>query len=599
MNRENDTIISSSDRWTQVFSKVAKTLEHYFGDRNWPKNDLFHKQFRELPNSQGRGWIPVKYLMQTKRIEECSKAWEALRHAQTDNSNNQGNNADRQFQKLVNKAITNCNLIELSGNGKYLRRKVLNTALLETLRIQIETMMLQNENGENNEYQKQFNRPPDPQVQAILDQADENGFIPLALFAEHDNFVNIKESSKFERGKYSFLEALSFSVKYSRRVDLNEDLTAIARRRQVNSDQYKGRNFVISVNKKPKKEGEAPLQENGTASPSREREIVLTRGELRVLTFNCLADKFASSDIFPWCDSPDLSWSRRRVKILEKIKHYKPDVFGLQEIQKNHGPWFASQLCKMNYAGHFAARQPNTNKDELGLLLGWKESRYHVVKKVILSFNDLRRMCKPENQYKYDKNHVALVVVLKPIYPGANPYARLVVATTHISANYLRVEVQLNQVTFMLREVSNLIKTMLEARELPRTPAVVLMGDFNSTPGSLAHRLIVEGELPQSHVFPGEPFPVPSHDMKFRSAYNSALGTEPKFTTFTLNRRFPNSNHLPGFKGTLDYIFHSKVLKVVSVVEPLRSNVAQIERALPSSREPSDHICLVADFDMN
>jgi mRNA deadenylase 3'-5' endonuclease subunit Ccr4 len=83
-------------------------------------------------------------------------------------------------------------------------------------------------------------------------------------------------------------------------------------------------------------------------------------------------------------------------------------------------------------------------------------------------------------------------------------------------------------------------------------------------------------------------------EYRFRSAYDGAYidnnssgfyTNHPSYTNFTEN-----------FKATLDYIFHSKFLVPVRILKlPVLSELT-LEEYLPSSRYPSDHLKLYAEF---
>ncbi|PWA69490.1 endonuclease/exonuclease/phosphatase, MYND-like zinc finger, mRNA-binding protein [Artemisia annua] len=54
-----------------------------------------------------------------------------------------------------------------------------------------------------------------------------------------------------------------------------------------------------------------------------------------VLSYNCLCDSYATSDLYGYCSSWAL-WSYRRQNLLRDIVGYLPDVVCLQEVQSDH-----------------------------------------------------------------------------------------------------------------------------------------------------------------------------------------------------------------------------------------------------------------------
>lgn len=81
-----------------------------------------------------------------------------------------------------------------------------------------------------------------------------------------------------------------------------------------------------------------------------------------------------------------------------------------------------------------------------------------------------------------------------------------------------------------------------------------------------------------------------THPLTLRSAYQAVTGEEPVWTTCH-----------DGYMGTVDYIFYSLEPNGAPSLEPrgvLLPPVAQSLRSgLPNAHWPSDHVCLVADFD--
>ena len=74
--------------------------------------------------------------------------------------------------------------------------------------------------------------------------------------------------------------------------------------------------------------------------------------------------------------------------------------------------------------------------------------------------------------------------------------------------------------------------------------------------------------------------------LPLHSLYGSVLG-EPECT-----------NCVPGFKGTLDYIFVSSfdTMKPVSLLQTPMLNVEDVRNGLPNQTYPSDHLPIGTDF---
>lgn len=86
-----------------------------------------------------------------------------------------------------------------------------------------------------------------------------------------------------------------------------------------------------------------------------------------------------------------------------------------------------------------------------------------------------------------DRDNVGLVLLLRP---HSNPSAVILVANTHLLYNPRRGDIKLAQLAILLAEINRL-------SHLPdgSASAVVLCGDFNSTPWSPLYNLLTEGCL--------------------------------------------------------------------------------------------------------
>eukprot|EP01054_Gregarina_sp_Poly1_P005054 Gregarina_sp_Poly_1__5053@NODE_267_length_10370_cov_226_463457_g233_i0_p1_GENE_NODE_267_length_10370_cov_226_463457_g233_i0NODE_267_length_10370_cov_226_463457_g233_i0_p1_ORF_typecomplete_len998_score142_53Exo_endo_phos/PF03372_23/8_1e03Exo_endo_phos/PF03372_23/6_6e45_NODE_267_length_10370_cov_226_463457_g233_i024835476 len=71
-----------------------------------------------------------------------------------------------------------------------------------------------------------------------------------------------------------------------------------------------------------------------------------------VMTWNVLADIYATMDAYPYCEPYVLAWSYRRDRILAEVLAYRPDIICLQEVQADHfEDFFAPALLRRGYEG--------------------------------------------------------------------------------------------------------------------------------------------------------------------------------------------------------------------------------------------------------
>lgn len=117
--------------------------------------------------------------------------------------------------------------------------------------------------------------------------------------------------------------------------------------------------------------------------------------------------------------------------------------------------------------------------------------------------------------------------------------------------------------------------------------ALILCGDFNSTPSSGLFQLLCQGSIAEQHSDWASNGPEELLQMELHSDFHltSACG-EPEYT-----------NYVGGFNGCLDYIFMEPQALQVEQVFPLPSHQeVTTYQALPSVSHPSDHIALVCDL---
>lgn len=122
----------------------------------------------------------------------------------------------------------------------------------------------------------------------------------------------------------------------------------------------------------------------------------------------------------------------------------------------------------------------------------------------------------------------------------------------------------------------------------------ILAGDFNIKPTDSMYHMLKTAKMDDSDPA----FPTPKHGMEWactaapmKSAYHEKLGKEPDFTNFArVQEKDP-------FIDTLDYVFLSPHWRVNNVKElPHRDDA---DGPFPNEKEPSDHILLSADIEID
>jgi len=349
-------------------------------------------------------------------------------------------------------------------------------------------------------------------------------------------------------------------------------------------------------------------------------------GRFTVLTYNVLADLYATGEMYPYTPSWALSWNYRRENILKEIVQYDADILCLQEVQSDHfEDFFLGELGKRGYTAVYKKKTAQVFSQGTyvidGCAIFFKKDRFTLIKKYEVEFNKAAlslveslggSSTKKEALNRLMKDNVALIVVLEAL---DQPHARdpsgkrqlLCVANTHIHANTELNDVKLWQVHTLLKG----LEKIAASAEIP----MVVCGDFNSTPGSAAHNLLCNGRVDGAHPeLATDPFGIlrpPSklqHPLPLVSAY-TALTKQPCLESDEAERQRGRmdatgtgeplfTNCTKDFFGTLDYIFYTDdTLAPLSLLEvPTEHECRSKYGGLPNTQCSSDHVSLMAEF---
>ncbi|GAX16175.1 CCR4-NOT transcription complex subunit 6 [Fistulifera solaris] len=332
----------------------------------------------------------------------------------------------------------------------------------------------------------------------------------------------------------------------------------------------------------------------------------------RVVSYNVLAEIYATQQQYPYCDFWALSWDYRFQNILREILDAAPEVICLQEIQADH--YENHVYAAMSDAGFEGVFKQKT-RQSMGLAgkvdgcaLFWRRSKFHLVESYSIEFNEVAQRqatqvlgLNPRSEEgaafinRLSKDNIAQLVVLEFIQNTSRPSReinQICIANTHLYSNKDFPDVKLWQIWQLLQELESFI--MSRGSNLP----LVICGDFNSTPDTAVYDL-----LSRQSVHPGHPDlnmanseDIPNvlpdamninHSFQLGSAYQTILGDEPWVTNYTVN-----------FKGTLDYIWYSaQNLRPLSAAPvPDEERLTLHGEALPSTEFSSDHIMLISDM---
>jgi CCR4-NOT transcription complex subunit 6 len=335
----------------------------------------------------------------------------------------------------------------------------------------------------------------------------------------------------------------------------------------------------------------------------------------RIVSYNVLAEIYATQQQYPYCDLWALSWEYRFHNIMRELADASPDVVCLQEIQADH---YENHLYAAMSDQGFEGVYKQKTRQSMGLAgkvdgcaLFWRRSKFHLVESYSIEFNELAQRqatqvmnLNPRSEEgmnflnRLSKDNVAQLVVLELANPqlatrtNRDPINQVCIANTHLYSNKDFPDVKLWQAWQLLQELENF--AMTRGTSLP----LLICGDFNSTPDTAVYDLLMRQTVhpghPDVNVQTGDDCPnvLPdamniTHSFQLGSAYQTVLGEEPIQTNYTTN-----------FKGVLDYIWYSaQTLRPLSASPiPDESVLTRHGDALPSTEFSSDHIMLISDM---
>lgn len=351
-----------------------------------------------------------------------------------------------------------------------------------------------------------------------------------------------------------------------------------------------------------------PLPDRGWVNYVDLPENAPSDGRFRVFTYNILAENYATQERHPYVPYWALEWDYRKQRILKQLISYKADIICLQEVEsRQYREYFEPEMQALGYVSVFRAKSrartmSNSNSVD-GCATFLLKSKFTLVEDHLVEFQSLAltRFAhltgdRGGMERLMVRDNIATILVLQ--YQGTISSSRargrkkpkhLILANTHIHWDPTMSDVKVMQAQFLLEEVAHIRSKIKE-----HNPPLIICGDFNSVPSSGVYELMREGRLPPDHpAFNGYEFGKYSqdglkHNLQLESAYN-AIG-EPPFSNFNGD-----------FMGVLDYLWFSEnALRVIGVLQPYSMEEIEQQRSpLPNPHLPSDHICLMAEFEFH
>lgn len=372
--------------------------------------------------------------------------------------------------------------------------------------------------------------------------------------------------------------------------------------------------------------------------PDRE-EIVIqedvspTLEKVKVMTWNILCDKFATSTLYGYTPKDALSWDYRKNRIIQEMRKRDADILCLQEIATDvFRDFFSPELAQSEYKGiHWPRPKARTmaEKDAQavdGCAVFYKASKWILLDKQIIDYANIA-INRADMKNHHDifnrvmpKDNIGIVCFFESRYTGA----RIIVANTHLAWEPTLADVKLVQTAILMEHVTKLAdkyvrwpalkeKKMLRApleegetraperdpmpsqeyRNITEIPLLVC-GDYNSTADSSVYELLSKGRvLPTHSDFGNHQYGSftrdgVEHPFSMRSAYVHLDKTENELA-FT--------NYVPGFAEVIDYIWYStNNLEVVELLGPPDKEHLKRVPGFPNYHFPADHIQIMAEF---
>lgn len=309
--------------------------------------------------------------------------------------------------------------------------------------------------------------------------------------------------------------------------------------------------------------------------------------------YNILCDKYATPQMYGYCPRWALDWKVRREKILDEILHSSADIICLQEMEGGEfKAYFQPELHKRGYHGIFKPKSRARNMSEHdrnsvdGCATFFRHDKFVLVKEKLVEFERLATKhatgAADMLNRVMTKDNISLLTILRHKPTNRN----FIVANVHLQWDPYYRDVKLVQCIMLLHEMEAMLKT----NGMKDAPSLI-MGDFNSLQDSGVFEYLDRGEISRKHDDLSD-FKYEGFFKNVGSAHN--FGLDPVFTD-----ELPYTNFTFDFTGIIDYMWYSKKhLQPLFVLGPADAEYLKRVAGCPNAHFPSDHIPLVAEFEI-
>jgi CCR4-NOT transcription complex subunit 6 len=318
-------------------------------------------------------------------------------------------------------------------------------------------------------------------------------------------------------------------------------------------------------------------------SPQFDSSSVDKQKVISILSYNVLAEAYSyvfAQDI----EQKYLDFSHRSPLAVQNIKNFSSDIICLQEIDLVHSDFYKLELEKLGYSVIFAQR-PNDIPD--GLIFGVKKDSFEILEHKIFQFDEA------QEDPSYKKGNIAIIAKIK------HKYSENII---HVISTHLFWDPRFDHVKFM--QMGQLLT--YANKEFTENDIVLWAGDLNSKAYSNQVLYVLNGARPEQEKLEStadnfqplleiyEKFEKVEKRIKWGNAYesyglavNDQTRSYPAFTNYTLR-----------FKDTIDHIFFSKSNLKLQALMKVPTEQELNSKALPNHNYPSDHLPLLAFFEI-
>ncbi|XP_015031949.2 2',5'-phosphodiesterase 12 [Drosophila willistoni] len=350
-----------------------------------------------------------------------------------------------------------------------------------------------------------------------------------------------------------------------------------------------------------------PVQPGPGTCPYELRQVVTPKPledptEIRVVTYNLLADLYADSDhsrtvLFPYCPPKLLQIDYRKQIFIKELLGYNADLLCLQEVDQKIFEYDLKTVLGQSphkFQGFMALKGDCAE----GVAIFFRESRFELLATHVVNlgknistlpiFKDLWDKIKTNEKLAKricERNTTLELCLLKV----KNTDFYVLVANTHLYFHPDADHIRLLQIGFSIIYVEHIYKQYLKDYNIscPNKLGLLYCGDFNSVPECGIYKLMTEQFVDKHFIDWSSNAEEAVVDVELSQPFQmiSACGT-PETTNYTTL-----------FSGCLDYIFYNgnSFDLLQSVPLPTHEQIVANE-AIPSVCFPSDHVALAADL---